>query len=138
MSDGGFYSGSFAEQLSFLALFVIGVGGLRYVRDQYLGRAGLFLATVAPVSRQPLQLLSVDALDLLEALVYRVPVVLVAEREGSQDEPRQRAHHRHFVAELVFLVLLAFADALHLGLVDGVNLVLVVPLLVDHPDEDAD
>lgn len=35
-------------------------------------------------------------------------------------------------------MLLAFADALLFGVVDGVDLVLVVPLLVDHPDEDAD
>lgn len=35
-------------------------------------------------------------------------------------------------------MLFAFADVLHFGVVDGVDLVLVVPLLVDHPDEDAD
>lgn len=138
MSDGGLYSGTFAEQLPFPAPFVIRVGGLRYVRNQYLCHTGLLLAAVAPVARQPFQLFAADALDLLQAPVYRVPVVLVAEREGPEDEPRKRAHNRHLVAELVFLVLLALADALHFRLMDGIDLVLVVPLLVDYPDEDAD
>ncbi len=50
----------------------------------------------------------------------------------------QRAYHRYLVAELVFLVMLALADALHFGLVDGVDLVLVIAPLVDHSDEDVD
>lgn len=34
--------------------------------------------------------------------------------------------------------MLALADALHFGLVDGVDLVLVIAPLVDHSDEDVD
>ena len=67
-----------------------------------------------------------------------MPVILVAEREGAQDKAAERAHHRYLVVELVSLVRIALADALHLWLVGGVDLVLVIPLLVDHPDEDAD
>ena len=131
MSDGGLDPRTFAEQVSFLSLFVIGICGLRYVREQYLRAFVFFLAAVASVFRQPFQRLSVDAFDLLEALVYRVAVILVAECQDAEEESRQRAHHRHLVAELVFLVLLVLVDALLLGLVDGVDLALVIAFLVD-------
>ena len=86
---------------------------------------------VAAVARKHLDLPPVYPPHLLKRLFHGVPVELVAERQRADDEAAPVPHHRHLVAELVFLVLLVLVVALLLGLVDGVDLALVIAFLVD-------
>jgi len=68
--------------------------------------------------------------DIVERAVDCVAVIFVPERYRPDDDSAIAACDRHLVPEFVFLMLLALADALYLGFVQRIDLVLVISLLL--------
>lgn len=94
------------------------------------------LPSVAPVSGKDLYLSSVQPAYLLHRLVNRMPVVFITERAGSYDDAVPESDDGYFVAKLIPHMVLPLADAEHVGLVDGVDLVSVILLAVDEFEAD--
>ncbi len=71
------------------------------------------------------------ALDLFHLRGQRVAIVGIGGKTFGADQPSAPAgnRHAHSVAELMGLARLAFGDALDLGHMYAVDLVIVVPLL---------
>src|SRR5208337_4681648 len=71
------------------------------------------------------------AFELLHLRGQRVTIVRIGGKTFGADQPPAPAGDRHtdLVAELIGLARLALGDALHLGFMHAVELVLVVPLL---------
>lgn len=120
-----------AEQLVLFAFGILRIGCFWCVGNHDVGVARLVLSPVAAAPGNRLDLSTVDPVHLLKRLVDGVAVELVAERQRPDDQSVPVAHNRHLVAELVLLVLLALADAQHVGLVERVYLVSVNLLAFD-------
>ena len=58
-----------------------------------------------------------------------MPVIFIAEGDGSKYDAYSGTDDWHFIAELVFFVFLAFADTLHFRFMNGINLFPAVSLL---------
>ena len=56
-------------------------------------------------------------------------VILISKRPGSKDNTRSRAYDGYLIAEFILLVLFAFADALNLWFMNGINLLEAVTFL---------
>ena len=99
--------------------------------DQDLRRFQL-VATVAAINKSPLDRLPGDPLNLCDRLCQGVAVIGIAWLGlHARDKVAAVAHrHTHLDPKLELLVRLAFADAFHLGRVQAVELVLVLPLPV--------
>ena len=121
--DNRFYSRPFSEQFVLFGFHVSGVRSFRDIRYHDLRVSRHLLSPVAPVAGQNAYFPSVQAARLLLRPVYRAAVILVPEGHGSDDDAVPQTDERDFVAEFVFLVLLALADTEYIRLMEGVDLV---------------
>jgi len=96
-------------------------------------RHSQLVATVAAIYKSPLDRLAGDPFHLRDRPGQGVAVVGVARFGLHAQDKVVTVGHRHTYLDPKFelLVRLAFADALHLGRVQAVELVLVLPLLVE-------
>ena len=86
MSDDWLYARSLSEQFVFLGSHVFGVGLFGYVWNLNSRAARHLLPPVSSVASQSTYLPAVYAFDLLHRLVNRMSVILIPERERSDDD----------------------------------------------------
>lgn len=131
MPDDWLYSRPLPEERVLLRPHVFRVRLPRHIRNHDLGIACPFLPAVASVSSQYPDLPAVYPSDLCHGPVYRVTVVLVAERQGSNDKAIPEADQGHLVAELVFPMLLSLADTKYIGFMKRIYLVTINLLTIN-------
>lgn len=117
--------------------FAFDVGGVALfwnAGNDQRGVAPARSAAITSVGDGDLRTVSAQTLDLLESGFDRVPVIIVfRQTAGTQDDAAILAdHQRRLGSELVFFMLLALGQAVNMRLVEGVNLVSVVFLLLQH------
>ena len=119
-----------AKKLVRFFLLVVCRVFLRDFRYHDFCRAGLGLPSVTPVACGQAWPEPQHFFNLVKRVVYRMAVVFVPERDCSHDEAAVASGDRHLVAKLVFLALLALANAFHFGFVKRIDFVLVVSFLL--------
>ncbi len=99
--------------------------------NQYLCIATMVLTSVASISSNEFYRSAIYASDLFHGFVNSMTIILISEWQGSDDKTIPQTDDGSLVAEFVLLVVLAFADALDIWLVDWINLVTVYLLSID-------
>lgn len=136
VSDCRFYGSPAAEQGVLLPALAVGVGFTRCSGNQYRDSPCLLDAPIATVASDLSWQFARIELHLFQGGLDRLAVVFLAEGYRSDNQPALRPSYRNLVAELVFLVFLALADAFNFRLVDGVDLLFRVPFLSKYAVED--
>jgi len=130
--------GSMAEAGAGLAFDVGGVALFWNAGNDQRGIAPARSAAITAVGDGHLRTVSAQSLDLLESGFDRVPVIIVFRQTvGTQDDATVLADHkRRLGSELVFFMLLSLGQVVNMRLVEGVNLVRIVLLLLQHSPGD--
>ena len=127
-----FYRASPAEILAGLPLHMLCRIGGRGLWDDYCRASFCVAAPESAVAKNLFRRLSPYGCDLAENSLQRVAIVFVPEALCTDNDTVGLGHgDGGLVAELIFLMVLAFADATDPGLMKAVNLLLVLPLLVN-------
>ena len=97
--------------------------------------AAVVMAAIAHVRVHFAHLVTDQVIDLFHLLGQRVAIIGVSCEALRAYEPSATTAHRDtdLVAELILLACLALGDAFDFGLVNRVDLILVVPLLCVDP-----
>lgn len=114
-----------------LRTFPLALPGFGFAGEQHFGFVHFFAAPIATIHDGFGGLLVGDGAGLCQRRLECSAVVKIFfMRHRADDHPvRLGHHHRGFAAKFIFLVFLAFAQAIDLGFVQGVNLVPVSQLL---------
>ena len=86
----------------------------------------LFLSSITPVPCRYFDLSPSQAFNLCQRGFYGVSIILITKRLCTKNKPRGRADDGYLIAKLVLLMLFTLADALHIRLVNRVNLFLTM------------
>ncbi len=112
------YACPFSEKFMFLRPDIKRVGLFGDAWNQYLRISTSVLPPVASVSCNVFDRSAIYASDLVHGFVNSMAIILIPERHGSDDKPIPQTDDGSLVAEFLLLVVLAFADALDIRLVD--------------------